>query len=279
MDLGGDGIDIDGNGIVGGGGGGGGAPHLTVQKEIALGVSVNRKVETWQGPFVRLLEKAKGYSLGTYVEDEGLPAGNSDTQGGGCGYAFVSDVKLTRGNGNVGRLVVTLAQNRQAARVAVDFTEVQRPIRSWHADKADGAPDLAKIREWEAKEESDYASYASFAGLDGDTKTLAEMIFKGIEHFTVYAPVVSVSLVTFSFPQLSLYPVGKQYGEPEVPYGWDILHGGSISDVVQNLTPPDRDTPYMWVLGSSRATPNADGTYQWTLQYQACDSVEEALFA
>lgn len=266
-----------------GGIGGGGVntvdqPHLSVTRELQLGMTVNRKIETWEGPYDKLCDISKGVDKAEVVSDPDLPTGSSDTEAGGYGYPFVSDIKLTRGNGNVGRMQITITQNRQVAIISVDFTEVQRPIKTWRADAAEDEPDLAKIREWEAMEDTNYAAYSNFTGLSGNTKKLAEMIFKGIEHYTVYAPVVTVTLNTYSFPQLSLYPVGKAYGTPEIPYGWNDIHGRSMDDVVRNLNKPDSQHGYKWILGSSRSTPNADGTNQWVLQYQACDSIEEDLF-
>ncbi len=265
-------------GISGGGGGGGGSPHLTVHKELTLGITVNRKVETWQGPYDKLCDHAREINLFENVNDPDLPAGSADTEAGGYGYPFVSDVKLVRENGNVGRMAITITQNRQAAIIAIDFTEVQRPIRTWRADKEGDAPDLAKIREWESWQETSWTDYAMFKGLSGNTKTLAEMIFKGIENYSVYAPVVNITLVTRTAPQLAIYPVGAASGVPEVPYGWKDIHGMSINDILNNLKMPGTTKDYIWVRASSRATPNADGTYQWVLQYQACDAVEEALF-
>jgi hypothetical protein len=268
--------------VLGGGGESGGGPHLTVHREVVLGTSANREVDTWTGPYDKLLEKAKAYELGKYETECDLPDGTSDTNaaGTGYGYAFVSDVRLTRENGNVGRLVVTYSQNRARAFVSVDFAEVQRPIRTWRADDDKDAPDLAKIREWEAKKETDYTAYADFSEIPrrSNTRRLAEMIFKGIETYSVYVPVVTVTMTTFSFPHLYRYPVGKAYDDPEVPYGWDEVHGRNIDDVVANLSKPDSQDGYKWVLASSKCTPNANGTYQWVLQYQACDSVEEVLF-
>ena len=52
------GVNVDGNGISGSGSGGNVEPHLTVHKEVVLGTSVNRKVETWQGEYDKLLERA-----------------------------------------------------------------------------------------------------------------------------------------------------------------------------------------------------------------------------
>ena len=269
------GVNVDGNGISGGTSKA--DTHLTVHKEISLGTTVNRKVETWQGDFEKLLSKAKAYDLGKYVDDEDLPSGGSDTQGSGYGYAFVSDVKLTRENGNRGRLVVTYTQNRQIVLASVDFTEVQRPIRNWRADDENDAPDLDKIRVWAAKKDEKYDEYKAFTGLTGNTKKLAEMIFKGIETFSVYAPVVTLTATTFNFPQTDLVAIGGAYGEPKFPYPWDLAHGLSTGDLERYLHKKD-NTAYRWVLASSRTTPNADGTYQWVLQYQACDDVEEVLF-
>lgn len=275
-----------GNGIGGIGGGisdfGGGSTdndeHLTVYKEISLGASANRKVETWQGPFDRLLDKAKQYKIGKYVEDSELPEGGSDTQGGAYGYAFVSDVKLSRSEGGIGRLVVTYTQNRHVVYASVDFTEVQRPIKTWRANGQHG-PDLAAIREWEAKKDTDYNAYSNFSGIeDGtNTKKLAEMIFKGIESYSVYVPVVTFTATTFSFPQSNLVKLGGVSDDPKFPYPWDLAHGLSQSEISREFR-KEGNTEYKWVLASSRTTPNADGTYQWVLQYQACDDVEEVLF-
>lgn len=272
--------DLGGLSDLGGGGGSGVGAHLTVHKEVTLGTSVNRKVETWQGPYDELLEKAKAYTLGASVDDPDLPAGGSDTEGTGYGYAFVSDAKISRENGNGGRLVVMIVQNRQRAFVSVDFAEVQRPIMTWRADQGNDKPDLTRIRTWKAKEETDYEAYAEFRGLSGNTKKLAEMIFKGIETYSVYAPTVTVTLTTFSFPQLSLCPVGTAYDKPADGYGWKEVHGRSVSEIAENFlrSTGDSSKRYTWVLASSKCTPNADGTYQWVLQSQACDDVEEVLF-
>lgn len=269
----------DGEGI-------GDTPHLTVHKEILLGTSVNRKVETWSGPYDNLLEKAKAYELGKYVEDDDLPAGTSDTNAAsvGYGYAFVSEVRLTRDNGNVGRMVVTISQNRARVFVSVDHVEVQRPIETWRADEGDNAPDLAKIRVWKALKGVNDEDYESFKGLTegSPTRMLAELIYKGIQTYSVYAPVVTVTMTTFSFPQLNLEPVGEIHDSPVSPYGWDEVHGKSIRDIIQNFTKPNSrphtSDGYKWLLASSKCTPNADGTYQWVMQYQACDAVEEVLF-
>jgi hypothetical protein len=274
--------DIDGNGLddLGGGGGlsgGGGAAssaHLTVHKEVTIGLTSARKVDTWQGSFDELLAKAKTFDFANTVEDPDLPEGSSDTSGEAWGMPRIIDAKIVRETGGICRLTVVKVQNRHVAHISIDFTEVQRPIKTWHADKESGAPDLAAIREWEAKEETDYANYAAFTGLSGDTKTLAEMIVKGVEHYSVYRPVVTITLTTDDAPQLSLYPIGGVFTEgPSIPYGWTDIHGKTVADLIAG----DYEN-YMWVLGASRATPNADGTYQWVLQYQACDSVEEALF-
>lgn len=273
--------DIDGSGLddLGGGGGLSGgddttsSAHLTVHKEVTFGITGARKVETWQGPFDELIDTAKAYDFAGTVEDPDLPEGGSDTSGEEWGLPRIIDAKIVRENGGVGRLTVVKTQNRHVAHISIDFTEVQRPIKTWHADRESDAPDLAAIRAWEAKEETDYANYAAFTGLSGDTKTLAEMIFKGIEHYSVYRPVVTVTLTTDDAPQLALYPIGNVYAEPEIPYGWTDIHGKTVTDLVAG----DAED-YVWVLGASRATPNADGTYQWVLQYQACDSVEKALF-
>lgn len=269
---------LGGLGGLGDGGGIAAGAHLSVRKEIALGPVVNRKVETWQGPFDELLTKAKAYDIGAYVEDADLPDGGSDTQGGAYGYAFVADVKLSRENGNVGRLVVTYAQNRHLVLVSIDNTEVQRPIKTWRADDAVDPPDLAQVREWEAKKDTNYSAYANFTGLSGNTKKLAEMIFNGIENYSVYVPVVTLTGTTFSFPRTDLVRIGGAYAEPKFPYPWPLAHGLTQADITQDLKKSNNED-YTWVLASSRTTPNADGTYQWIIQYQACDSVEEVLFA
>lgn len=260
--------------------------HLTFRKDILFEAASAKKMEFWTGPFSELLEKAKGYSQSMYsmYQDSDLPSGGSDTQGSGWSYPLISNISLQRQQGNIGSLSITITQAKQVAFATVDFVEISRPIICWRAWNGNNKPDISLIARWQKQKDASPENYAAFktedgTELSGDTKKLAEMIYKGIEHYSVYLPVVSVTLRTFSPPQLALYPIGK-ISTPEVPYGWPLAGGETIDNIIRDLKDSETDEAFSsWVISSSRSSNNADGTYTWVLQFQGCSGIENDLFS
>lgn len=265
--------------------------HLTVEKRVTYAPTVNRADATWTGPYSKLLGILAGIKIGDSARngDFDLPEGSSDSNGdfGPCRY---SGAVLNRTPGNNGRLVVSVVQTVHSAVFGIDWVEVSKPIRTWHADKADGAPDLGKIREWETQKEGNPKAYwgddennkgpsIGSTELEGDTLELARFIAKGIETYSLYAPVFTISL---TIDQANRGDEGGlrigSIGDPQCPYGWKDARGRSAEDIYGNYANPVTGNPYTWMLVKSTITPNADGTHQWNLAWQGADSIDEKLY-
>jgi hypothetical protein len=257
-------------------------PELSFRRELRIDSATAQKIETWTGPYDKLLEKAKEYEFGSMVTDSELFPGGSDTEGTGWSYATVSNVSLSRNRGNVGTLVVTISQWRQEILVSIDHVEISRPILTWRKDSESNKPDLPKIQKWKKLEEAAWEDYAAFKvdgeELEGATRDLAEMIFNGIESYTLYAPVVTLALRTFSPPILSLKPVGEVAEAVKSPYPWKAARGIELEDVVRDCKNPITGMAWKWLVASSRVSPLSDGSYNWVLQFQGIDSVDSKLY-
>jgi hypothetical protein len=104
------------------------------------------------------------------------------------------------------------------------------------------------------------------------------MIFKGIESYTIYAPVVSLTMRTFGPPDLSLKPIGSVHGSIDCPYPWNAARNVDIADVVRDCKNPVSGEEWNWLVSSSRSTPSADGSYTWIVQFQGIDDIDSKLY-
>lgn len=280
-------------------GGGEDAPdtHLAPGRRLTFGLQGNREEVVYQGDYAALRTLADSVEIGksiTSASSDGtgvtttLPQGSDNSEGStghaaGVGYAKPCNVQLSRTNGNRGQLVVSFSQNRKTSVWTVDFVEVSKPIRTWHADKTEGKPDLAQIRQWEQNETANPGLYWAFKKdsaneLSGDTRALAEMISKGIDTYSLYVPVVSCTINVATPPNLTDHAPGK-IDNPDSPYGWNDANDNDVAKIIGDLENPRTGQPYQWLLCASKVSSNSDGTYQWTKSWQAADSIDERLYA
>jgi len=290
MDIGGNGIGFGGDGFnssgsFSSGGSGSDDVRLTVEIRVTATPTVNRSDVTWTGPYDKLLSKLHGINIGSgaSAEDFGLKQGDSDSDGdfGPCRY---SGAVLTRTPGGRGRLVVSVVQTVHHAMFGIDFVEVSKPIMTWHADKEEGKPDLAKIKSWQDQKDGNLEAYNAFKigdeSLENDTLKLAQMIHSGIETYSLYAPVFTISMTVDQASRFS--EAGNQIGtigDPACPFGWKDAKGRTADEVYGNCISPTTGVAYEWLLVKSTITPNADGTHQWNLAWQGADSIESKLYS
>lgn len=259
-------------------------PTLTYRKEIRIDSTTATKTETWTGEYDKLLEKAKEYKFGKVVSDADLFTGGSDTEGVGWSYPTITNVSLSRGRGKIGTLIVLISQWRQEVLVSIDHVEISRPIMTWQhdAEAEDDRPDLVKIAKWKKLEDTAWEDYAAFKvdgkELEGVDKDLAELIYKGVETYTIYAPVVSLTMRTFSPPELTLKPIGSVHDSVNGPYPWKAARDIEIADVVRDCKNPSSNKEWKWIVVSSRSTPSADGSYTWVIQFQGIDDVDSKIY-
>lgn len=286
-----------GGGTIGGGGEDAPDTHLAPGRRLTFGLQGNREEVVYQGDYAALRTLADSVEIGKVIDaapsggtggvETTLPQGSADSEsstGGstGVGYAKPFNVQLSRTNGNRGQLVVSFSQNRQVALWTVDFVEVSKPIRTWHADKPEGKPDLAQIRQWEQNETANPGLYWAFKkdaanALTGDTLELAKMISQGIDTYSLYVPVVTCTVNLAEPPDL----LGNAPGvidDPAAPNGWRDANDHRGADIIGNLVNPRTGTEYEWLLSAVKVSTNSDGTYQLTKSWQAADSIDERLY-
>ena len=123
----------------------------------------------------------------------------------------VAAVSATRQNGGLGTLELTMSERETTEVWNLDFMEIQKPIRAWHADaeNEEDRPDLFALASWERLKDLDGAwkAYQGFytstemsssTQLTGATLTLAQKILKGVEAFNVYAPILTMMVLSFN---------------------------------------------------------------------------------
>lgn len=180
----------------------------------------------------------------------------------------VAAVSATRQNGGLGTLELTMSERETTEVWNLDFMEIQKPIRAWHADaeNEEDRPDPGALDSWERLKDLDGAwkAYQGFytstemsssTQLAGATLTLAKKILKGVEAFNVYAPILTrVSIVN----NLSgLEDVGKDVGAICVPAPSDDIVGSAAVATLAALAK-------QWLKTADSLQGALDGTFQRT---------------
>ncbi len=141
----------------------------------------------------------------------------------------VSQAACQRVTGGLADLTLSTVEREEVVLWNLDFMEVQKPIRAWHADETETAkkPDLTKLSAWETfKEQAATRTYydgyywkdpSGVTGSSSDdcnlkdaTLTLAKMIREeGIESFSVFTPVITKVTYLESVPDDLGTDIGK----------------------------------------------------------------------
>ena len=290
--LGGGGIDIDGEGISGGGGGGfGSGLHLTYTAQLFIEAMRRGEVQTWEGGQSAILSGFKSLKVGAPATSyKFITAANGD-----WGTPFVGGVQAPRRHGKVWTMQVTVVQLRKCVLWTLDFAEVQKNIKTWMQnipvteDQSDySSPDLSQIAQWErAKDIQDWDDYDNFKTVDGDeltgrTRDLAEMIYKGIDSYTIHTPVPTLSMRYFDEVEGTGALLDKCLPAlPTGPQGWEELGGANIHgqlDALKEVQMSGGTIVYKWLCISDKATPNGDGSCTRMIQFMRVDEVEQNLY-
>lgn len=290
--LGGGGIDIDGEGISGGGGSGfGSGLHLTFTAQLFIEAMRRGEVQTWEGGQSAILSGFKSLKVGAPATNyKFITAANGD-----WGTPFVGGVQAPRRHGKVWTMQVTVVQLRKCVLWTLDFAEVQKNIKTWMQnipvteDQSDySSPDLSQIAQWErAKDIQDWDDYDNFKTVDGDeltgrTRDLAEMIYKGIDSYTIHTPVPTMSMRYFDEVEGTGVLLDKYLQAlPTGPQGWEELGGANIHgqlDKLKEVQMSGGTIVYKWLCISDKATPNGDGSCTRTIQFMRVDEVEQNLY-
>jgi len=296
--LGGGGIDIDGEGIGGGGSGNSmSGLHLTYTAQMFAEPTRRGEIQTWEGEESSVVAAFRAFKVGVAASNFKFITSSN----GSWGTPFIGGVQAPRRAGKTWTMQVTVVQLRKCVLWTLDFAEIQKDIRTWRQDipVADGQepsadiPDLAKLALWErAKEVNDSEDYDHFKtvngeALEGGTLELAQMIYKGIESYTIHTPVPTMTMryydeVTGTGALLDKYLTSL----PKGPAGWDELGGAKMHSQMNDLTEFHTDgaggvgtITYRWLCVADKSNPNGDGSCTRVVQFMRVNNVEDKLYS
>lgn len=245
-------------------------PHASIVKQPGLKVTT----QTLRGAWDTLSTAAKAAKVGMSFNSTSNPGGFSDDMEKGR----ISTVQCVRLPGQLADYTVSVTERENVTIWGLDFMEIQKPIRTWHADKeGEEKPNLGDLRAWERLGESEstwkeYEDYVYDLGdgtssnpkktLTGATLTLAKMIREeGIETYAVYTPIVSKTSIISELEKLT--GVGDNIGKVCAidTSGGDPMGGLAIGDLIAGLNK-------QWLKTADRLQGAMDGTFQrietWT---------------
>lgn len=254
-----------------------GQEHLTVEREVVTLFDRVTCTETWQGSYADCKAKQKHYLPGRTASCPDI----NDVWPSSVGVSptvYCAAARCRRTPGGLGVCTIVYQALFNASVTGLDLAEVSKPIKTWkaNAETPSERPDLGKIEQWEKQKEDNYAAYKDYKydgtnPMTGNTKALAEMIFNGIESYSEYLPVITVTMSYYVFPQ-GAPNVGSQLGKkvtPRIPSSYTPVNGNS--DLPTELKPA-------WVGTADRATTNNDGSITRVQQWTGFDSVNINLY-
>lgn len=242
-------------------------PNASIVKQPGLKITT----QTLRGAWDTLSAAATAAMVGQRLTS------SSDPGFGGLS-GRIATVQCVRLPGQLADYTVSVTEHDDVVIWAVDFMEIQKPIRTWHADKeGEEKPKLRDLRAWERLGESEstwkeYDDYVYDLGdgtssnpkktLTGATLTLAKMIREeGIETYAVYTPIVSKTSIISELEKLT--GVGDNIGKVCAidTLGGDPMGGLAIGDLIAGLNK-------QWLKTADRLQGAMDGTFQrietWT---------------
>lgn len=247
----------------------------TFPQTISKQADLKTTTVVYRGAWNSLSQAAKDLKVGT-TGTQNSSAGGNHLPDFNPDREYIAGVVATRQQGGLGTLQVTFSARDEIETWSLDFLEVQKPIINWHFDKENG-PDIGLLRKWQRLESVDGAweAYSNFltevgdegSKLTGDTLKLAEKIYKGVEYFSVYTPVLTRTSVVPNLEKIELGGIGT-IGAPS---GSDDKAGGVD---ISSLTKLAKE----WLKTADRLQGAIDGTFQRIEQWTGADKWDPDLY-
>lgn len=243
----------------------------------------------WSGEYDSLRTKSQYYYIGSHLSSSTIDFPEIDSNSG----AIVMANTLTRREGNLADLSISIGHYIDQEKnwfCSLDMVAIPKDIRTWKPADGD-APDLTIIQYWEGMKESEPQYYAQFKyrepsategelgelkdiPADSSTKKLAEMMFQGVNNYTIHAPCITINTYYSSglvytdgekidcqysrdwmVNLLNLYAIGA--------YDW----GGIIANLAE-----------VWIFTDYKVTTQANGLTQITKRWIGADEAREELY-
>lgn len=290
---------LDGLGGISGGGGGNSfaGMHLTFNAQMFAESMRRGEVQAWEGDESSLVSAFRGLKVGERATYFKFITSEDDS----WGTPFIGGIQAPRRAGKTWTMQVTVVQLRKCVLWTLDFAEIQKDIRTWRQDipvaggeePRTNIPDLSKLAQWErAKDVQDWEDYDNFKTVDGEalqdgTLELAQMIRKGIESYTIYTPVPTMTMRYYDEVNGTGALLNKYLSAlPSGPAGWKELGGADIYSQLKDLTQFHTDgaggigtMSYQWLCVSDKSNPNGDGSCTRVVQFMRVNQVENRLYS
>lgn len=194
-------------------------------------------------------------------------------------------LRVSEREGGIGNTNETVSILLKIESWNVDFNEISKDIRSWISAPNGGgmtgvaaAAEQAKVRAWESLAENNppdfdhwgamqYPTGDTYANLAGAALTVAKKIMKGVQSYSIYAPVVTRTTV-WPFKPNATGKLGK-IDTPASREGWTSYNGETIGFT---------GLANSWLKNVERSSPNGDGTFTLTEGWLGADDVDADLY-
>lgn len=237
---------------------------------------------TYEGFEESLSAFAAQFQIGSKFANEIDADGNIVHTGGLQDFSVVTANVMKRGNGGVWQATIQFATLYEISFWNIDFAEVSKDIKTWLVEQYthDGYvhpkvwDELAKVAQWEHQREVEaWVTWQNFQynsegdTLEGMTRTLAEKIMKGVQTYSIYAPVITVTTIYVTKPEL--WETGT-IGTRCNPQGFPGFEGEDYVDWC--------DKANDWLKVGQKSNSNSDGTFTLVEQWQGADEVDPDLY-
>ena len=256
-----------------------GDPHLNRDADGVLVTGLRRYTYSVQGSWDKLISQFKSFKQGVIPEKLEDPLSNIKDLSG----KVVASARISRRDGNLADMTVTFLDTVNVKYWSLDWVPVSKDIHTWNADAKNDKdrPDLSQIIRWEQTGASgDMESYNNFLPglgedeMTGNTLKLAEKIKKGVQSYTIHAPVITITVIKSDlYDYLAAGPRIDVVTSPDkVGYSLTGEDAGNFP-VLQATSLKDK-----WMLTSHRITGNPDGTFTCVQQWTGMDDVDPDLY-
>lgn len=241
----------------------------------------------WQGEYDSLRTKSREYPIGHVVA-----SATEDFPEATMGSAVIIANSLTRREGNLADLSISLAcvtDEPKCWYYSLDMVAVPKDIRTWKpSGEGEVAPDLTIIQYWEGLKSTEPQYYAQYKYREppttegelgelkdipeGNTKKLAEMIFQGVNNYTIHAPCLTATTYDTTLAQYYAERIDKQCDASDL-----------VSRIVQHAIGSVNwdsliETASVWILTDLKVTTQANGLNQMTMRWIGATDAREELY-
>lgn len=210
----------------------------------------------------------------------------------------ISGMSLRRTAGNRGTVTFVVKAFHRGYEGNIDFERIDKDIHTWRQSCKQNVPDLSIIMCWEKEKElgniDRYKNY-KYVDAEGNEKTieentpercLAEMIYRGVESYPYFVPVLNVTITFAKHPvELNIEGgakcgalLGHEVSSSDIlPNGFSIPYG-AISGGTSPLQDFEALQGDIIICNSDRLQCNSDGSYTLTRTFAKFWDYEKELY-